>query len=466
MRVRHERPSADLEFNVRAPLRFVLASGKELQVDAWSLKGARLADPIDVTPAKASLVIPFQGVDVQFPVNLKPGEAPGEVLFDGLTGRQRETLATFYRSVMNGRMVPVDGIITSLDAPVDLVPMGETEEEEAKGTAKTTPRSLRVFVNAALYLVGFVVIFGFVASRLVSMFDTVQVGQAHVAETQYPLRAANVSYVDEIRVQPGDFVTAGQTLVVLSNPGHGEDLSDLRRDIRRAQKRVKDATQRVKRHQANRPDMLDSLANKVAAQIKQRRLGDFLGHYDMDAVLRAQAQLELFEQGLSQRPDDYHDTVITLQRRLEDEQIELAKLKRDLGGLKSAAAAMDIKAPTDGVIVDVSVFQDQFLARGALTVTLNALDTQRISGWVPEKHAAHVFVGMGAKVAVFVDGQTVDVTARVVDLQAGPNPFARDAYGVQVIVEPDLAGAGLDRLPHQQPVSLTLSRGRIAGWGL
>ena len=120
---------SDLSFQVRAPPKLELVSGDILKVENWSLRGIEFPGNAEVLPQKAQLSIPFQGVDIQFPVPFKPADEEGWLEFDELTGRQRETLAVFYRSILSGKMASTEEVITSLDTPVDLIPMGETDEE-------------------------------------------------------------------------------------------------------------------------------------------------------------------------------------------------------------------------------------------------------------------------------------------------------------------------------------------------
>ena len=100
-------------------------------------------------PKTGTLSIPFQGVDVRFPVRLFKQENEGLVSLEGLSGRQRETLALFYRSLLSGKMASSGDVITRLDTPVDLVPMEQTEEEQAEQPVKFIPRPIRVQFNIA-----------------------------------------------------------------------------------------------------------------------------------------------------------------------------------------------------------------------------------------------------------------------------------------------------------------------------
>ena len=209
---------SDLSFQVRAPLGLDLSTGERVVISNWSLKGIELPGTPDVLPVAGTLSIPFQGVDIRFPVRFRTASGSDFLEFDGLTGRQRETLAVFYRSILSGRMASTEDIITSLDTPVDLVPMEETEDERLSATAGTAPRAVRAGWNIAFYLALAVIVFGIVGNQVWTRLNTIGVGQARVEAPLVEHRAADGGYVDRVLVSEGQSVDQGQTLIVLSSP--------------------------------------------------------------------------------------------------------------------------------------------------------------------------------------------------------------------------------------------------------
>ena len=173
MKIRHERPMSDLSFQVRAPLGLELAPGEVVSVTCWSLNGLEFPHDTDVLPSQGVLSIPFQGVDNRIPVRFMPGGTDRELIFEGLTGRQRETLAVFYRSILSGKMASTEDIITSLDTPVDLVPMEETEEERVEDSKGKTPRILRVLWSLSLYAMVGAVVFGMLGQQIWSRLSAI-----------------------------------------------------------------------------------------------------------------------------------------------------------------------------------------------------------------------------------------------------------------------------------------------------
>ena len=151
MKVCHQTPGSGLDWKVRAPLIVETPSGATVAIAQWSLAGLDWPEDVPECPATGTLSVPFQGVDIRFPVRLAKGGA-GIVHLEGLSGRQRETLALFYRSLLSGRMASSGDVITSLDTPVDLVPMDETEDEQVRKPMRLLPRPVRVAFHVITYL--------------------------------------------------------------------------------------------------------------------------------------------------------------------------------------------------------------------------------------------------------------------------------------------------------------------------
>lgn len=203
MEVRHERPSPDTQFRVTAPLILGLADGDSLQVRQWTLRAVHDERLIGRDLAGVVMSIPFQGVNIYFPVTLLPGDAPDEFVFDGLTGRQRETLALFYRNLLSGRMASAADVITALDTPVDLVPMGETDAERKSGMAGKASPAARTAVHLAGYAAAFLLVFGFLGSLVWSRLSYLDATSAYV--------------LDQTKVVAGDpFSVPGAALTVVA----------------------------------------------------------------------------------------------------------------------------------------------------------------------------------------------------------------------------------------------------------
>lgn len=436
MKIRHERPMSDLSFQVRAPLGLELATGDVVNVTSWSLSSLEFPHETEVLPTQGILSIPFQGVDIRFPVRFKPGDGGTELVFDGLTGRQRETLAVFYRSILSGRMASTEDIITSLDTPVDLVPMEETEEEKAEGTKGKTPRIFRVLWNVAVYALIAGLVFGLLGQQIWSHLSVISVGQARVVADMIEHRAPTGAYVDRLLVAEGDRVEQGDTLAILSSPGHKRALAEIRSRVQSAESDVSRARRALAVHMEGLDDARQRLVDGLNAALAARSTREFLGNYNLGEVRAVLRALALFDEGVSQAEGDFHDRRAFLTGVLRQRKDELSQLKRDLSAEKSEGGAADIVAMADGVVTLLPVFEDQFLTRGDIALVLEAEGPRQVVGWLDEAMAAAVYPGMSAEMVGISAGETRRIAGTVVEVTAMPNPDRSGAFGLRVLVLP------------------------------
>lgn len=451
---------SELSFQVRAPLGLELATGDTVTVTQWSLNGLEFPGDSDLLPSQGILSIPFQGVDIRFPVRFKPSAGSRTLVFDGLTGRQRETLAVFYRSILSGRMASTEEVITSLDTPVDLVPMEETEEEKQTAVQGKAPRALRVVWSLFTYgLIG-VLVFGMLGQQIWSRVSTISVGQARVVADLIEHRAPEGAYVERIHARPGDRVRQGQTLVVLSRPGHNGTLTRVRSDIRRAEADAAQTRKALALHLEGLRDARYPYEAALAEAIARRSQQDFLGGYDLHAVRRALQALALFDAEVSQRPDDFHARREYLMDTLRGQKDRLAQLKRQLSAEKSIGGAANIVALADGVVTDLPVFEDQFLSRGDVALTLETTTSRQVVGWLSEDMAAAVYPGMSAEMVANSAGKVRRIQGAVTEIVAMANPDRAGAFGLRVIVLPDpgVLRDAPELLRPDAPLKLSLDR--------
>lgn len=456
MKIRHERPDADLAFRVRAPLGLELPDGGHVQITEWSLSGLTLPDDVANMPDRGVLSIPFQGVDIRFPVRLAPGDGPRDRVFDGLTGRQRETLAVFYRSLLSGRMAATGEVITALDTPVDLVPMGETEEEKAAGMAKAPPRLKRIIWNVAAYVLAAGLVFSILGGQIWTTLNTVELQNGRVVAPMRPHLAPGSGFVDRIRVDIGDPVQQGDVLIELTDPDTESTLTEVRAGIRLTERRLAEAITRRDRH----------LTGQAAARAEMVERGDPYG-------------LILFDAGRSQRVGDFHDILDGLSLIVDEREAELAGLKRELSNAKDAAQALNILALEDGIVRRLDVFEDQYVARGTGLLVIEGTAPRVIMGWARETLSQVVRLDMRGKVQLVQGGMRHTVDVVVSDIVAGVDPLLPGEFGMLVTLSaPDWS---TDRtramLRPDAPVQIVLDRdllglsrldlgGRIArSWG-
>lgn len=180
MKIRHESPHADMDWKVHAPLMLETPNGGCVHIERWSLAGLVWPDDAPECPKTGTLGVPFQGVDVRFPVRLAPCDESGLICLEGLSGRQRETLALFYRSLLSGRMASSADVITALDTPIDLVPMEQTEAEKTEQPGTFLPRPLRIALNVATYLLLATLVAGVIGKNIFANLDRIDIQHGRV----------------------------------------------------------------------------------------------------------------------------------------------------------------------------------------------------------------------------------------------------------------------------------------------
>ncbi len=460
MKIRHERPMSELAFRVRAPLRLELSDGSEVVVREWSLVGLRFADDVDILPVTGNLVIPFQGVEIKFPVRLKQDETSGEARFVDLTGRQRETLALFYRSILNGQMAATDQIITSLDTPVDLVPMGETEEEENDGKAKAVPRRLRAAFSLGIYALVAVLVFGLLGSQLWNRLNIIRLNSGYISAPISQYVAGQGAFVEEIRVTPGERVKAGQTLIVLSDPNRSADVEQIRSEIRLAKARLAEARIALEDFEARIEGKRRQLVRIYQQEQRKLRLRQFLGGYDLELVTMALRAIQTFDDDLTTYVGELGTELMRKQGLVEERDKQYRWLKRDLSNKKEAAAAVNIVATEDGTVGEIVVIKNQFVQRGETTLSLEAQEARVAVGWLSDRKADIVHVGMSATIRFNRGAGRQSANGTVIDIVSGVHPHSPDQFGMVVTVSIDHSGIDDTRFMFapNAPVSLELDR--------
>ncbi|WP_179379062.1 HlyD family efflux transporter periplasmic adaptor subunit [Jannaschia marina] len=448
MKIRHERPMSDLALSVRAPLGLELMTGERLTIESWSLTGFTFPGESELLPREAILSIPFQGVDIRFPVRLARQGVTRFLAFDGLSGRQRETLAVFYRSLLSGRMAATDDVITSLDTPVDLVPMEETAEEEAAGRATVAPRPLR----AALTVLGYLVIAGVVLATLgqgvVSRLATVDIRNARIEAPLTQILALQPGYVADILVAPGAEVAAGDLLVRVVTPETEAGLTDVRGRIAMLERRL-DAVR------TDHAAVADWIAREREALSGAIRMAT-----DAAVRRRAEAERAAFEGRTSPDHAALFETEAGLLLEIADLEQELRRLRRERGRLRGAADALHLIASAPGHVTAVMVQEGQFLARGIPAVEIEGAEARVARGWIGQDMAAALAPGMATDVTVNDGTGPARLEGRISAVVAGIDPELSPEFGMLVTVDfPELTlGQTRERLPHLMPVAVEARR--------
>ena len=435
--IAHERPAPETEPHVIAPLIVALADGQRIIVRKWSLAGIRDMSLAEADLDGARLCIPFQGIDVAFPVRFSVSSDGKLWAFEGLTGRQREALGLFYRNLLTGKMAATDEVITALDTPVDLIPMGETEEEKVAGQAKAKPRLLRAIWSVAYYVGLFAVIVGVLGNAAWKRLDHVSLTNARYVAPIEAIAAPAAGFVAEVAAPAGTSVAAGELLIRLSNPEGAAGLAEVRGAIALVEARLAAAEARLATHMRRAP-------------IEREQAADIVS----------------FDAGLSQQVGDFHDIRERLEQEIRLIELELRALRSERGRLREAERALELRAPVDGRVDRVLVPDGSFQRVGTPLVEFEADTARTVIGWIDGAEAAHLWQGMRATVYYAVAGERRSLPARIARVEAGADPLRPDAFGLMVHL--DLPGLDLHEaralLPYNAAVEVRLHRDLFERW--
>jgi len=440
--ISHERPAPDTEPYVIAPLFISLVNGRRLTARKWSLSGVRdrvLAGE-DLTGAR--LLIPFQGIEVGFPVDLIPSADFEFWAFDGLTGRQREALGLFYRNLMTGRMAATDDIITALDTPVDLVPMGETEEEKAAGQAKVKPRSLRIVLNLLWYVGLVIFLVGFLGSMVWNKVEGISLSHARVYSERSDLRAPSDGYL-QIEASSADTVAEGSQVARLFAPETDMSLEDAQQRVALLSDRISEGRTRL--------DLHDSMRDEVRASVER---------------LYSKAALKRFDAGISIQSGDHNDQRSRLEQELRGYESDLDRATAELRRLQQLQRFIRVTAPTAGHVVEWLAKDQQFVRAGDVVATFETEGPRVVRGWMDDRMATSISLGMEADISLQIEGEKRVLTGRVVEVEAGENPAAPDQFGITVTVA--ASGISVDDtralMRFNAPIEVVVKRNLVNRW--
>ncbi|MGR3713384.1 MAG: HlyD family secretion protein [Shimia sp.] len=437
-----------------------------MTIQNWSLASLIWPEDAGDAPKTGTLNVPFQGIDIRFPVRLKPAaNAPQELCLSGLSGRQRETLALFYRSLLSGKMASSADVITSLDTPLDLVPMEETEAEKS-ATLKSTPmRLLRAVLNVAIYVALAFAVIGVVGQNILTNLNRIDIQHGRVANTTLPVTALADGEVKYLNVTAGDSVQKGDVIATLRNRKGEAELSKAKSLLGPAKEAQSAAENDISRldglTQALDPAERDAgLALLFERYLPKRRFEDLNTRW-----LRVQAS--------NPKAAKPYDPVLILRQAMQETReiraLDVKKRRADVLGRRDFVKSTQIVAPANGIIQDVLIAPGQFVARRSPVVTFEPDSLRQTVGWVSEKFAETLYLGMPATIGFNTQGLKQQIAGTIVDLQADDNPQRPGEYGILVYVEPD--GLSVDSARSQlrvgAPINLEASRPsfvRLKAW--
>jgi multidrug resistance efflux pump len=428
----HEKPGAELDWKVNAPLVLETPSGDLVSVHNWSLSGLTWPADAPDCPNTATLRIPFQGVDVCFPVRLKTPDDSGLVQLEGLSGRQRETLALFYRALLSGKMASSGDVITSLDTPVDLVPMEETEEEKSQKKGSSLPRSFRVVINVLTYLLIAAAVVGIIGNNIFTNLDRIAIQHGRVLAPMVPAFAPASGYVDKILVEPGQSVAEGDVLFLIRDAEAEADLKRAETELALAQADLASVSEAVAILEAQADTAI--VAQRMATAMRFH--AEFIQEGRFDDMRRQWLSLRERNPELARSVDPF--VIVTNMLKAEDRSraADVDSLKAIRDAKLQVIENKHVRAVSDGIVQEFSVRPGQRFQGTAAELSFETSDPRTTIGWVSERFAETIYIGMPASIGFNRKGEKITIPGEVWDVRAGDNPERPGEFGIIVTVRP------------------------------
>ena len=430
MKISHQSPDANLDWKVQAPLVVETPSGEFVRIESWSLAGLTWPEGGPDCPQTCTLSIPFQGVDIRFPVRLSQKNATGTVQLEGLSGRQRETLALFYRALLSGRMASSGEVITSLDTPVDLVPMEETEAEQSQQPVKYIPRPLRALFNIVTYLLILTMVVGIIGNNIFSSLDRIDIQHGRVLAPMNQTFPARGGFVESVEVSPGQAVQAGDVLIRLREPETHASLVQTKAELGVAEAeyaRVMAGLDEIATLAAS-----DNLAMRMA--VASRLYSGFVGKGRFDDIRQNWISLRQRNSDLAEAFDPLSIVREMLTAEAESRAAKVESLKADRNANLERIAHNHVRAPSDGVVHEVMVQPGQPFGGQEMDLSFESSEPRVTIGWVSEKFAETIYIGMPALIGLNENGEKIKMQGVVTDVRAGGHPERPGEFGIMVTV--------------------------------
>lgn len=468
MRIEHRPPASDLSYKVIAPICVITPDGVHHKALGWTLQNIDLPAEAVVEGQSVILVVPFQGVDLQFPISLKSTTEPNCYSLKNLTGRQREILALFYNGILSGRMASAEGIITSLDTPLDLVPMEQSEDEVASA-ATPRVRKLKWVANVAFYLVLAGVLIMTVGGIVWDRVTTVPLQHARVVAPIVPHLVATPGYVSKVLVAPGDVVTQGQRLISVNLPQEAAEVEEVRRALAKA---IKDMEQNLETH-AFLTEAIAKETNRAHHEYlsyrDQHEIGDGIYAAHLLRVQSAYVRWQSFVAGTADPVRSFMAEANALNLLIIKQETMLRRLRRDLGIAKDLAGSADVFAAVPGTVRTVNVYENQHLARAHVALEIEQNTARQVHAWLPEGQFGSVQPGMAVDMALMTSTGPASVQGLITNLTGTRDPMISDEFGLHVVVDVNTLSLAENRqvlLPDApvqatalRPVGVAMARG-------
>jgi multidrug resistance efflux pump len=155
-----------------------------------------------------------------------------------------------------------------------------------------------------------------------------------------------------------------------------------------------------------------------------------------------------------------------LENNLRMAENDLDRATMELRRLRQSEQFMNLTSPGTGLVGSWTVRNAQFVRAGDLLGTLELDAPRQVRGWLDDRMAGTLQVGMEARVRIRNDGLDRLHTGRIVSVMAGADPASPDEFGMLVTIAIFGLSAAETRVafPFNSPVEVSVQRNVLRAW--
>lgn len=460
MKVVRERPCQRRHHRVTAPLKVLLPDGTQVMATNWSLGGLRLDGlqlplPKVQEELKLTLMLPFQGFDINFEVPAKVvrnDDDSGMIAcqFLELSERAHDLMNHFIDDLVRGAMATVEDTICRIDIPV--TPISTKPDPNPASESPVSRIPVKTIVMSAIYCVLGIMAFGYLGLLIYSGTMRMEVRSAVISAPLATLKMPIDGVLRPVRFELGAVVRQGQEIARIENAKFDGQLEDAKIELasairrqRRAEEKYRIEASRMKLYQViSRTDeqiaraRVNSASEALAAADSgYERLAKLFakelvtaGKLELAIKERAQAEARLKDAqydleratamaSVSDRKHFNHKEFVAdldmFALEIEEANSAVKTAHSRVESLEKRRNGMSIVAPYDGRIVSIQQAAHTNILRNEPLLTIEQQVKPTVTAFLDQDQVLQVGLNDQAKVFLPSLGQHIEAKVVMID---------------------------------------------------
>ena len=460
MKVVRERPCQRRYHRVTAPLKVVLPNGEQVMATNWSLGGLRLDGlqlplPKEAEELNLTLMLPFQGFDINFEVPTRVVRSNAKKAMIGcefieLSERAHDLMNHFIDDLVRGSMASVDDTICRIDVPV--TPISTKPDPNPTDGSPVRRIPMKTIMMSTIYSLLGILAFGYLGILIYSGTMRMEVRSAVISAPLATLKMPVDGILRPVRFELGAVVRQGQEIARIENANFMTQLDDAKIELasavrlqRRSEEKYRIEASRMKLYQViSRTDeqiararVRSSKEALAAADGSYERASKLFekklitaGKLDLATKERLQAEIRLRDAeyelerttamaSVSGRKHFNHKEFVAdldmFALEIEEANSAVKTAYSRLENLENRRIGMTIIAPYDGRIVSIQQAAHTNILRNEPLLTIEQQVDPTVTAFLDQDQVLKIGLNDQAKVFLPSLGQHIEATVVMID---------------------------------------------------